>query len=61
MGEVLQREAAAFGSEIPEAGGPLPGNPEALLAERKRKLEEEAARRGELNHGHELTKIGAEL
>jgi hypothetical protein len=36
------------------------GNPEALLAERKRKLEE-AARRGEVNHGHELTKIGARL
>ena len=32
------------------------GNPEALLAERKRKLEE-AARRGEVNHGHELTKL----
>jgi hypothetical protein len=37
------------------------GNPKALLAERMRKLEEAAARRGEVNHGHELTKIGAVL
>jgi hypothetical protein len=37
------------------------GNPKALLAELKRKLEEAAARRGEVNHGHELTKIGAGL
>jgi hypothetical protein len=34
------------------------GNPEALLAERKRKSREAAARRGEVSQGDELMKIG---
>jgi len=37
------------------------GNPEALLAERKRKLREAAARRKEVNSWDDLTKIGAGL
>ncbi len=37
------------------------GNPEVLLAERKRKLKEAAARRGEANKGGNLTKIGGWL
>ncbi|RLC63226.1 MAG: IS3 family transposase [Chloroflexi bacterium] len=37
------------------------GNPEALLAERKRKLREAAARRREVNQGYELTKMGSRL
>jgi len=37
------------------------GNPEALLAERKRKLGEAAARRREVNRWDDLTKIGGGL
>ena len=37
------------------------GNPEALMAERKRKLSEAAARRKDVNQRGELTKIGARL
>jgi transposase InsO family protein len=37
------------------------GNPEALLAQRKRKLREAAARRREVNQGYDLTKIGGGL
>lgn len=37
------------------------GSPEALLAERKRKLREAAARRREVNEGYELTIVGAGL
>ncbi len=37
------------------------GNPEALLAERKRKLREAAARRREVNRWDDLTKIGGGL
>jgi uncharacterized protein (DUF2132 family) len=34
------------------------GNPEALLVEWKRKIKEAAARRREVNQGHDLIKIG---
>jgi len=37
------------------------GNPEALRAERKRKLREAAARRREVNKSHDLTRIGGGL
>jgi transposase InsO family protein len=37
------------------------GNPEALLAERKRKLREAAAKRREVNKGHNLIKTGGGL
>ena len=44
--------------ELSVDGGQLKGNPEALLAERKRKLKAAGARRKEVNRCGGLTEIG---